>query len=63
MPISPERVFIACATPQAEAEFQRLNPLEVMLIMNDTVVRQAQSYVWGTDDAHLRFVKKRMGKK
>jgi hypothetical protein len=63
MPINPERVFIACATPQAEAEFQRLDPLEVVLVMNDTVVRQAQTYVWGTDDAHFRCVKKRMGKK
>jgi hypothetical protein len=63
MPINPEGVFIACATPQAEAEFQRLDPLEVMLVMNDTVVRQAQTYVWGTDEAHFRFVKKRMGKK
>ena len=34
-----------------------------MQAMNDTVVRQAQPYVWGTDDAQLRHVKNRMGKR
>lgn len=41
----------------------RLEPHEVMAVMNDTVVRQAQTYVWGTDDSQLRYVKNRMGRR
>ena len=62
LPISPEHVFVACGTPQAETEFMRLDPLDVMLTMNDAVARQAKTYVWNTDDRQLRFVKNRMGK-
>ena len=62
LPISPEHVFVACATPQAETEFMRLDPLGVMLTMNDAVARQAKTYVWNTDHRQLRFVKNRMGK-
>jgi hypothetical protein len=62
LPISPEHVFVACATPAAQDQFMRLDPGNVMLVMNDAVARQAHTYVWGTDDAQLRFVKNRMGK-
>jgi Protein of unknown function (DUF4238) len=62
LPISPEMVFVACATQQAEEEFMRLDPHAVMQAMNNTVVRQAQTYVWGTDDSQLRYVKNRLGK-
>jgi hypothetical protein len=61
LPISPVMVFIACRSPEAEREFQRLDPQHVMLTLNEAVVRQAQEYVWGTDDTQLRFIKKRLG--
>jgi hypothetical protein len=63
LPISPKMVFFACATEQAEREFMQLDPQGVMRAMNDTVVHQAQTYVWGTDDSQLRYVKNRMGKR
>lgn len=56
-------VFFACGAEQAEREFMQLSLNHLMETMNDTVVRQAQTYVWGTDDSHLRFVKNRMGKR
>ena len=62
MPISPEMIWVACATTQAEEEFRRINLVDVMVAMNDVIVRQAQTYVWGTKDAsQLRFVRNRMG--
>ena len=63
LPISPKMVFFACATEQAEREFMQLDPQGVMRAINDTVVHQAQTYVWGTDDSQLRYVKNRMGKR
>ena len=62
MPISPEMIWVACATTQAEEEFRRINLVDVMVAMNDVIVRQAQTHVWGTKDAsQLRFVRNRMG--
>jgi hypothetical protein len=63
LPISPKMGFFACATEQAEREFMGIDPHLVMQTMNDKVVRQAQNYVWGTDDSQLRYVKNRMGKR
>jgi hypothetical protein len=64
MPISPEVIWVACATTQAQQEFRRIGLLDVMAAINDVVVRQAQIYVWGTKDAsQLRFVKSRMGRR
>lgn len=63
MPINSEMVFIACNTPEAQLEFQRLDPGAVMAAMNNVVSRQAQTYVYGTDDSQLRFVENRLGKK
>ncbi len=62
LPITPQHVFIACATEKSEEEFLRLEPLDVMAALNDRVVRQARTYVWGTDDEQLRFIQNRMGK-
>jgi len=62
LPISPKMVFFACATEQAEREFMQIDPDQVMQAMKDIVVRQAQTYVWGTDDSQLRYVRNRMGK-
>ena len=62
LPITPRHVFIACATEKSQEEFLRLEPLDVMAALNDRVVRQARTYVWGTDDEQLRFIQNRMGK-
>jgi hypothetical protein len=63
MPMSPEMIWVACATTQAEEEFRRINLLDVMLAVNDVIVRQAQAYVWGTKDAsQLRYVRNRLGR-
>lgn len=55
-------VFVGCATQQAEEEFMLLDPHAVMQAMNNTIVRQAQTYVWGTDDSQLRYAKNRLGR-
>ena len=63
LPISPEMVFIACDTPQTERESQRLRSDRVMAAMNDMIVRQARTFVYGTNDLQLRFIENWLGKK
>jgi hypothetical protein len=63
LPISPTMVFFACETEEAEAEFRRLDPKDIMKIMNEFVASRARKYVWGRDDAQLRFVENRLGRK
>jgi len=62
LPISPTILFVACATEQAEKEFQALNAEHVMKTMNEFVVCRARTYVWGRDASQLRFVENRLGK-
>jgi Protein of unknown function (DUF4238) len=63
MPISPKMIWVACATTRPEEEFRHVNLADVMIAMNDVIVRQAQTHVWGTKDAsQLRFVRNRMGR-
>ena len=62
LPISPTILFVACATEQAQNEFQALDAGHVMKVMNDFVAKRARKYVWGRDDSQLRFVENRLGK-
>jgi hypothetical protein len=60
LPIGPRRMFFACDTEQAEHEFRRLHPKEIMRVINDLTARRAVKFIWGTDDRQLRFVEKRL---
>jgi hypothetical protein len=62
LPISPTMLFVACATEKAQNEFRALDAGHVMKVMNELVVSRARTYVWGRDDAQLRFVENRLGK-
>lgn len=63
LPISPTMLFVACATEQAEKEFRALDAGHVMKVMNEFVTSRARTYVWGRNDAQLRFVENRLGGK
>jgi hypothetical protein len=63
IPISPNHVFLAAATPEEERKLRSIPPKDFMLQMNERMALQARKFVYGTDDSHLRFVQKRLGKK
>jgi hypothetical protein len=59
MPISPDRIFVAVhSEAMARAIDKQANLVERL---NDRIVRQARRYVYGTNDAQLRFVERRLG--
>jgi Protein of unknown function (DUF4238) len=62
LPISPTILFFACETDHAEREFRRLDPGEIMKVMNKFVASRARTYVWGRDASQLRFVENRLGR-
>jgi hypothetical protein len=63
LPIGPDRLFCACETEVAERQMRRLDPGQVMRIMNDEVAKRAFKYVYGQDDSQLRFVENRLGRR
>ena len=46
LPISPTMVFLSSETEQAEAEFRRLDPKDIMKVMNEFVASRARKYAW-----------------
>jgi hypothetical protein len=65
MPIAPDRVFFAYQHQTSLDQVRSMSdrPTEFAQSINDRVVRQARQYVWGTNDAQLRFVKNRLGER
>ena len=41
LPIGLERMFFACATEGAQRQMQRMDPREIMRVMNDEVTKRA----------------------
>jgi Protein of unknown function (DUF4238) len=63
LPISPYRAFFAFQSKKTfDYVSKRMEPVFSKFI-NGRVVRQAHTFVWGTDDAQLRFVENRLGDK
>lgn len=64
LPISPAQIFVAAATRQGLIELNGvLKHSDTPKRLNDLVARQARRYVYGRDDAQLRFVENRLGQK
>jgi hypothetical protein len=62
LPISPDRIFVAAATQQAVKDLTAvLRHDDTPKRLNDLVAKQARRYVYGSDDAQLRFVANRLG--
>jgi hypothetical protein len=62
LPIGPQTLFVAANTERTEHMIRSWVPDQLMEHVNDRVASQARRYVWGVDDAELRFVEDRLGK-
>jgi hypothetical protein len=62
LPIGPFTLFMATNNRETDHMIRSRDPLELMEHVNDRVASQAKKYVWGMDDAHLRFVENRLGR-
>jgi Protein of unknown function (DUF4238) len=60
MPLSPTKVFLAVNELAELARLQRLTPKDLVESVNLTVVSNAVSYVWSTNERQLRFVRNHM---
>lgn len=62
MPMSPHEMFFATADEQTFRNVRRMNANELVLNSNVKVTEQARKLVYGTSDAQIMFVEKRLGK-
>jgi Protein of unknown function (DUF4238) len=63
MPIAPNCVFVAYQHHTTLEQVRSSDPSAFAESINDRFVRQARRYVWGTNDAQLRFVENRLGQR
>ena len=62
VPLSPVSLFLAVNTIQQEQHIRNLPVMDFAREVNSIVCKQAQKYVYGTDNRQLRFVSNRLGK-
>jgi hypothetical protein len=62
LPIGPDRMFFACESQFAEQKMLKIDPRQIMRVMNDENARRAFKYAYGKDDTQLRFVQNRFGR-
>jgi hypothetical protein len=60
LPISPRRAFFATSNSGTLNAVMAHGPARVAKELNASMVNQAQKYVFGSDDRHLRFVERRL---
>lgn len=60
--LSPNALFLAVNAPQEEQRIQNIPVTDLIKEVNSTVCKQAQKYVYGTNDRQLRFVANRLGR-
>jgi hypothetical protein len=60
LPIGPRKLFLAYNDSATLNEFLALRTDELVLRVNDSVVRYAVKFVWGRDERQMRFVQNRM---
>ena len=60
LPIGRHQVFVAVNTREMEDTLRRRPPIEFVQALNDRTARNAQTYVYGSDDGQLRFVENRL---
>ena len=62
VPIAPDRLFVAANNEILAKRMAADDPQLVISRCNDLVARQAHTYVYGRNDAQLRFVENRLGR-
>jgi hypothetical protein len=62
VPIGPQRLFVAGNSEAFVKSLQALNTQTLISSCNNTVARQAHTYVYGEDDSQTRFVENRLGR-
>jgi hypothetical protein len=62
VPLSPFSLFLAVNTVQQEQHIRNLPVMDFAGKVNNIVCKQAQKYVYSTDDRQLRFVCNRLGR-
>jgi uncharacterized coiled-coil protein SlyX len=62
IPISPTRLFLASNNEDIERHIHQMKPDDIVTTINTKVVEQARKFVYGTNDAQLRFVINRFGR-
>jgi Protein of unknown function (DUF4238) len=63
LPIGPHKMFFACEDQKSQRLLERIEPIQVIRRMNDTIAARAYKFVYGLDDSQLRFVENRLGRK
>jgi hypothetical protein len=58
LPIGPHCLFVAANTEETERHFKKQPPNELVQATNLQVVKQTVRYVYGADDAEVKFVDK-----
>lgn len=61
LPISPDKLFIATRGQNWATVLPTLSPDDIAKRMNESTVGQAQTYIYGCDDANRRFIENRRG--
>jgi hypothetical protein len=59
LPVSPRKAFMATRGRHTEAALHQISAKELVRRINDSSVRQATEYLYGTDATHLTFIKNR----
>jgi hypothetical protein len=62
VPLSPISLFLAVNTIQMEQHIRSLPVMDFVHEVNNIVCKQAQKFVYGTDNRQLRFVANRLGR-
>ncbi len=62
LPISPRFLFIAAHDRGIAQSIHATNPTEVVRKNNRSVIQQARKFVWGSNDAQLKFIQRNIGK-
>ncbi len=61
LPVAPRNVFVAVNTIETEIRIKKLlDEPRFPVFINNAIVSQAQRYVYGQNDGHLRFVENRL---
>ena len=62
LPISPTRLFVAVNTDEMVDQLRASDARKFVYEINDRITRQAQKYVYSSDERQLRFVENRLGR-
>lgn len=62
LPISPTQLFVAVNNIEMENELRYSDSRKIVDQVNNLVARQAQRFVYSTDERQLRFVENRLGR-